>query len=399
MHEDKRRKCQIISCQTFRMFLGTRLLMIMKKEPFVSVVIPVKNGGNDFELCLKGLRKSDYGNYELIVVNDSSTDNTVQIAEKYGATVLHCSDFFFKHKSDFPYRESIGPAGARNIGARHAKGNIIFFIDSDVVPKKDNINRIIEVFKKKGNIAAVFGTYDNNPGCQNFISQYKNLLHTYVHQTSLAEAETFWAACGAIKKDIFLKMEGFDLKTFRLPSVEDIDLGYRLKDANHRIYLDKGLQVKHLKQWTFKSMLKTDVFHRAIPWTRIMFQRKHFPKDLNLQTHHRTSGIMVLMISILMFLILGSTIIKFWQYAFWGRNPYYNGPLLPISLLLVVGLLITVVFLNYKLYWLFLKRKGVGFMLKSIPLHLFYYLYSTVTFIVVIMDNSIPLFKKIRKKP
>lgn len=378
--------------------MGTRVIMIMNKGSFVSVVIPVKNGGNNFERCLKGLRRSDYGNYELIVVNDSSTDNTVQIAEKYSAIVLHCSDFFFKDKSDVSYQDSIGPAGARNIGANHAKGNIIFFIDSDVVPKKDNIRRIIEVFKKKNYISAVFGTYDDNPGCQNFISQYKNLLHSYVHQTSLTEAKTFWAGCGAIKKDAFLKMGGFDLKTFRFPSVEDIDLGYRLKDAGHRICLDKELQVKHLKKWTFISMLKTDVFHRAMPWIRIMFKRKHFPKDLNIQTHHRISGIIVLVISIFMFLIIGSTIISFAQYVFLGRNLYPNSPLLPISLVLMVGLLITVVFLNYKLYWFLLNRKGVGFMLKSIPLHLFYYLYSTVTFIVFIIDNSIPLFKKIRKK-
>ena len=370
----------------------------MERKPYISVVIPVKNGGEKFEQCLQGLATSNYKDYELIVVNDASKDNTVEIALKYGARVLHSKDFPFKHKPDFPFQDSIGPAGARNIGARHANGEIIFFIDGDVVPKRDNIDRLAKIFKENKDIAAVFGSYDDSPGCQNFIGQYRNMLHSYIHQISLVEAETFWTGCGAIRKDVFSKMQGFDLKTFRLPSIEDIDLGYRLKDAGYRICLDKGLQVKHLKQWTFKSMLKTDVFHRAIPWSRVMFKRKNLPNDLNIQTHHRISGGMVLIGFVLLSLLVGYYIFKAGHYILFGGISYNDISIVVTVLSVILVLTANVIFLNYKFYWFFWKRKGFWFMARSIPLHFFYYLYSTVTFAFFITDYHVPLFRKVRKR-
>lgn len=370
----------------------------MERKPFISVVIPVKNGGREFEQCLQGLRASNYKNYELIVVNDASKDDSPRIAAKYGARVFHSADFPFKHEPDFPFKDSIGPAGARNIGVTHANGEIIYFIDGDVVPKRDNLERIAKIFTDNKGIAAVFGTYDNAPGCPNFISQYRNLLHSYVHQISLVEAQTFWTGCGAIRKDVFLKMGGFDMKTFRLPSVEDIDLGYRLCDSGYRISLDKELQVKHLKQWTFKSMLKTDVFHRAIPWSRIMFKRKRLPNDLNIQTSHRISGVMVLIGFALLSLLMGYYIFKAGHYIFFGGISYNDISIIVAVLSVIFVLTANVIFLNYKFYWFLFQSKGFWFMVKSIPLHFFYYLYSTVTFIVFIMDYSIPPLRSLRRR-
>ena len=370
----------------------------MERGPYISVVIPVKNGGNAFEQCLQGLATSNFKDYELIVVNDASKDNTVETAKKYGARVLHTADFPFKHKPDYPFQDSMGPAGARNIGVSHANGEIIFFIDGDVVPKSDNLDRIANIFTENKDIDAVFGTYDDSPGCTNLIGQYRNLLHSYIHQISLNEAETFWTGCGAIRREVFIKMQGFDLKTFRLPSVEDIDLGYRLKDGGYRIYLDKRLQVKHLKQWTLKSMLKTDIFHRAIPWSRIMFRRKSLPNDLNIQTHHRISGVMVFMVFSLISLLAGYYVFKAGHYILFGGLSYNDVSIVVTVLSMVLILMANVIFLNYKFYCFFWKRKGFWFMVRSIPLHFFYYFYSTVTFALFILDYYIPLFRKARKR-
>ena len=102
----------------------------------------------------KGLRTSNYKNYELIVVNDASKDDSLRIAMKYGARVLHSADFLFKYKHDFPFHDSIGPSGARNIGVKHARGEVIFFIDADVIPKKDSLNRIANFFTENNGYAA-----------------------------------------------------------------------------------------------------------------------------------------------------------------------------------------------------------------------------------------------------
>ena len=103
----------------------------------------------------------------------------------------------------------MAPAGARNIGVQHAKGEIIYFIDGDVVPKKENLSRISKIFVENNDITAVFGTYDDSPGCPNFVSTYRNLLHSYIHQISLRDAETFWTGCGAITKRCFSEDEWF----------------------------------------------------------------------------------------------------------------------------------------------------------------------------------------------
>ena len=220
------------------------------------------------------LRISDY---ELIVVDDCSTDRSVEISREKGARVLKMS------------RQS-GPGGARNFGAQHARGEVLFFVDADVVVKPDTLERVAANFMDHPEVAAVFGSYDDEPAEKNFISQYKNLFHRFVHQQARSEAETFWAGCGAIRRDVFLAVNGFDAERYPRPAIEDIELGYRMRAKGHRILLDKQLQAKHLKRWTLKSMLHADIFCRAVPWSMLIFESKGMVNDLNLQTTDRISA-------------------------------------------------------------------------------------------------------------
>ena len=359
----------------------------------ISVVIPVKNGGPEFELCLQAVKSSDYKDYEVIVVNDCSADDTVNIARKYGAKIVNTTD------QEGCANSSIGPAGARNLGVAHATGEIIYFIDSDVLIQKSNLRQVADIFQSTGDIDAVFGTYDDSPACETFISQYRNLLHTYIHQISLVDSETFWTGCGAIRKDVFLKMGGFDLKTFRLPSIEDIDLGYRMKDAGYHTRLDKDLRVKHLKKWTFSNMLKTDIFHRAIPWARLLLKRKCIPNDLNIQTHHRASGALVVVIFSMFFLVLLNLIVSAVYLQLSGQEYTYFGiptvvGIVLFSILLIAGVLV----LNRNFYAYLYTTKGLFFTVRAIPLHFFYYFYSTITFAIFLIDYYFPPFRWLRIK-
>ena len=81
------------------------------------------------------------------------------------------------------------------------------------------------------------------------VSQYRNLLHHFVHQEGNPEASTFWAGCGAVRRAAFDAVAGYDEARFRRPSIEDIELGYRLRRAGYRIRLDRDLQCTHLKRW------------------------------------------------------------------------------------------------------------------------------------------------------
>ena len=207
------------------------------------------------------------GTIEVIVVDDRSTDSSAALAADAGALVLSS-----------PRRA--GPGAARNIGAEQAVGNILWFVDSDVVVQTDGPAFIQAAFEDPS-VVAIFGSYDDRPSAQNFASQYKNLIHHYYHHKGRREASTFWAGCGAVRKDAFLEVGGFDVEQFTRPSIEDIELGYRLRAAGHRIVLDPNIRGRHLKAWTLKDIIFVDIYRRALPWSRLMVQRSGLIDDLN----------------------------------------------------------------------------------------------------------------------
>jgi glycosyltransferase involved in cell wall biosynthesis len=244
----------------------------------VSVIIPVLNGGDMLARCLTALNDSLYDNWECIVVDDGSTDDSIKIAHDHGMRTISGSP---------PHG---GPARARNLGAHVATGELLFFLDADVAVQPGTIAHAVATMTSDPNLAACFGSYDDNPSKQNFLSQYRNLQHHFVHQNSSVDASTFWSGCGMIWRDIFHEMEGFDTEAFTRPSIEDIDLGYRLLNAGYQIRLEKLLLVQHMKQWTAQNMIVTDIRDRALPWTRLIVEQGGLPNDLNLQTSQRLSS-------------------------------------------------------------------------------------------------------------
>lgn len=243
------------------------------------MVIPVYNGGDAFERCLASLDRSELPPLECIVVDDGSTDDSMGIAARHGAKVLSTSG-------------RCGPARARNMGAQVARGEILFFLDSDVCVAPDTVSKIIGEFLRDPALDAIMGSYDNSPSEKNFVSQYRNLMHCFVHQHAQREATTFWAGCGAIRRQIFLDFGGFDEK-YVSPSIEDIELGYRLFRAHRKLALCADLQVKHLKHWSLRSMMKADFFYRALGWSELSLRSGRMPNDLNLRISQRISVALV----------------------------------------------------------------------------------------------------------
>ncbi|KAA3664239.1 MAG: glycosyltransferase family 2 protein [Chloroflexi bacterium] len=317
----------------------------------VSVIIPVMNGGDMLARCLSALQKSLYDNWECIVVDDGSTDDSVQIAHKYGVRTI----------SGSPTHG--GPARARNLGAHVAHGELLFFLDADVAVQPGTIAHAVATMTSDPNLAACFGSYDNNPSEQNFLSQYRNLLHHYVHQTSSVDASTFWSGCGMIWCDIFREMDGFDTEMFKRPSIEDIDLGYRMRNAGYQIRLEKLLLVQHMKRWAPRNMIVTDIRDRALPWTRLIVEDGGLPNDLNLQTTQRWSTA----VTFLIVLALMSSL-------FWWPALLF----LPLFMLMLRQL-------NRDFYRFLQKNRGWRFVLMAIPWHWFYFLYSGISFILGVL--------------
>ena len=313
-------------------------------NPSISVIIPVHNGGANFRRCMLSLAASVPAAKEIIVVADGDTDGSWRVAEEFGTQVLRIPT-------------PGGPARARNLGARAARGDILFFVDADVTIPRDAMVQIADAFQHEPGLAAVFGSYDDEPFERNFLSQYKNLFHHYVHQTASEEASTFWGACGAIRRKVFLAMGGFD-EGYRHPSIEDIELGYRLKRAGYRMRLLKELKVKHLKRWNILSLLKADFFYRALPWTGLILNEGRFIDDLNLKISNRISVTLI--------------------YIFFSTLP--AALFIPWLFLPAAFLMMSLLGLNWDLYRFFRDKRGLGFAAKTIPWHWFYFFYSGLAF-------------------
>lgn len=247
----------------------------------ISVIIPVYNGAATLRETLQSLRKSSRHPDQIIVVDDGSTDGSAQIAAGFGATVLSTQG-------------RCGPAVARGLGAEEATGDILLFLDADVsvhpgspeVP--GTIAQIGKLLEDSPGVDAVFGSYDTRPPAPNFVSQWKNLSHHFVHQNGAAEAQTFWAGCGAIRKTVFQSAGGFDHR-YRGATIEDIELGYRLREHGFRVLLDPTVLCTHAKRWTAWSAWKTDLLYRGIPWTRLILRTGVVPNDLNVSIGQRVS--------------------------------------------------------------------------------------------------------------
>lgn len=309
----------------------------------LSVIIPVYNGGKTLRTCLVALNASTHMPDDVIVVDDSSTDGSAAIASSLLTRVIQLEGG--------PH----GAAAARNRGASEAHGDILIFFDADVAVHPDTVALMHKYLNEQPDLAALFGSYDSQPTGQSVVSRYKNLQHHYIHQHAQRESFSFWTGCGAIRSHIFAEVGGFDGS---YAAIEDIELGARLRRAGYRVWLCKDIQATHLKEWTLRSMMRTDIFDRAVPWARLIFSESHLPQDLNLTMGSRVSALAVW--AMISFIALGVAFPAAWIGAL-------------IALILLIAL-------NEDLYRFFVNQGGIAFGACAIGLHALYLVYSSLVF-------------------
>jgi glycosyltransferase involved in cell wall biosynthesis len=316
----------------------------------LSVIMPAYNGMGVLERSLDALRDSDLPrkHWELIVVDDASTDDTGTLAARYADRVVRLDG------------QPRGPSYARNRGSEVAKGDVVVFIDADVVVHTCTLRRFQEVFEQRPEITAAFGSYDDDPPGSGLISRYRNLYHHYVHHQNPGPAETFWAGCGAVRLPAFRDIGMYNEWHFSRPQVEDIELGQRLNDRGFRIELFPEIQATHLKQWTFGNMVATDLNDRGVPWMRLLIRRGTATEDaaLNLKIQEKLKTALV---GVALMVVL---------WAVWQRSL----PWLAVAILLLGAVIVA----NMHLYRFFYRHGGWWFALATVSLNLLYYLINTV---------------------
>lgn len=301
---------------------------------------------------------------EVLVVDDGSTDDSMQMAEQMGAKVLSSGG-------------RMGPGGARNRAAEIARGDVLWFVDADVVVHADAARCLSNGFDGE-EVVAVFGSYDSNPPARNFFSQYKNLVHHYYHQRASDEAQTFWSGCGAVRRATFLASGGFDVERYQYPSIEDIELGHRLIKAGGRVRLLRDVQCTHLKVWRFGNLIHTEIFRRAIPWSRLIISSGDgIPNDLNVGMAEQARAVVaaVFLLSILIFLA-----------------GFISLPLLIVPVLLML-------FANREIAQFFNRRGGPVFACGAILFHQIYYLYSASAFAWVLLEHALAKLTHTKSPP
>jgi hypothetical protein len=243
----------------------------------VAVIIPVYNAAHLIAetVCAvrSGLRQPD----DLIVVDDGSSDESARVAASAGARVIVMA-------------HNVGPAACRNEAACHVTRDVLVFLDADTIVHADTIDRMMAHLERDPSLSGVIGAYDDTPRDAGACSQFRNLAHCFVHRTARPNALTFWSGCGALRRSALLRVRGFD-ERFRRPSVEDLELGYRITDAGGTILLDPEITVTHVKRWTLWNGLRTDVWDRGVPWMGLVLDRRSMPNDLNLKVSDRWSTV------------------------------------------------------------------------------------------------------------
>ena len=331
----------------------------MDARPTISIIVPAFNAKATIGSCLEAINAAKYTQDEVIVFDDGATDNTNAIAAAAGARILRNEG------------APLGPAHGRNAAAAVAVSEFLLFVDADVVIAADTIDLLINEISNTGAIAA-FGSYDDRPRSNRLTSLYANLRHHYVHQHGPSEATTFWSGIGMIDRRAFLASGGYDTALFAHPSIEDVELGVRLKSAGYRIRLVQGAFGTHCKDWSLWRVWHTDIVRRAYPWSALIADGRTAGIDLNVAAGERiTAGLAAATIC---FFCVG---LLFW-------------PALIAAAIAALGYSSR----NRSFFGFLARRLSLSGLIVAIAMHWCYHIYASVTFVLVLLATKLRLRKR-----
>ena len=211
----------------------------------ISIAIPTYNAQDSLAECLNAIRASTFKDLEVIVVDDCSTDNSREIASAYHVKLITNDD-----------EKNRSAARARNMGIQEATGDIILFLDSDVIIPKDLLQNVHDILRDRPDISAVQGVYQAKPYYQDIFSRYKHYIFSFRgHKDDRSFVSYIHTACAAGRKEVFKKYKFNE----NLNRREDIDYGLRMSKDGHLIYVDSDIAVNHKKKFTLKSFTRYQI--------------------------------------------------------------------------------------------------------------------------------------------
>jgi glycosyltransferase involved in cell wall biosynthesis len=305
-------------------------------SPVISIIIPVHNRLKPLKKCLESVFSQNYKNFEVIVVDDASTVDLKAIKNSYPVRYYRLA-------------KNRGPGFARNFGVKHSRGEIVLFIDSDVLANKGLLKKIYTHFKINKDIVAVQGNYSLIPYFRNFFSFFKNITLYYHFKTfSKKYTNSIASFCTAVKRKEFLDSGGFDEK-IRNASIEDEEFGIKLTQEGHKILYDNELQVQHMKKFNLYSLVRQD-YRTGFDRIKSLLRTKNLFDKAGIKGSHSNFSLLA-SIPLSGLIILDLVLLLLFQSA--------------ILMNIMAVLLLTFILINFRYFKFVLKTKNAGFLVLT----------------------------------
>jgi len=213
-------------------------------KPLVSIIIPTYNEEKNIDILLSSISRQQYKKIEIVVVDQSSTDKTVEIAKKYGAIII-----------DLPKPMFYSPPGNnRNIGAKKSSGSILLHLDADMeLPKSNFIDNFIKLFDK----------------------EHRAVI---IHEVDIAEG--FWNKCKALERSLYWNTEMEAARGVSLELFEQVQ-GYDRKISSGE---DFHISSKYEEYTKINSSKQVILYHKTgyISLKNLLMKKFHYGKTAKL---------------------------------------------------------------------------------------------------------------------
>jgi hypothetical protein len=307
----------------------------------LSIVVATRNSSATLPRSLTAILASELprADYELIVVDDASSDASPHVAARFADTVVRLTG-----------RRS-GPAYARNRGAELARGEVLAFVDADVMVRPDTLPRMLTMISEHRGLAAVSASHDQAAPAANLVSQYWNLLLHFGDQRQPGTSGNVASPCAVIRRQAFLSVGMYDEWRFGTAALEGIEFGKRLEDSGCDVLSNKDLAVTGLTRWNLRSLCR-EVWNRsALLAQSLGYQRTRsaVPSEVVFTLSRSLAPVFALM-----------CLVAF-SAAFVPR------PNVPVNVAIV---LLGAIALNLPAHLFFVRARGIHFAIAVTPLHL-----------------------------
>jgi glycosyltransferase involved in cell wall biosynthesis len=280
--------------------------------PFVSVIVPNYNGENTIGRCLEAACNSNYSNFEIVVVDDCSTDNSIAIITPYPCRLIRLP-------------EHGGASRARNAGAENSRGDVLLFIDADCLLQKDTLAKAASAYMKSGPDVIIGGTYTWLPyDDQNFFSIFQSIYIHYSETKNIQNPDYIATHAMLIQAEVFKKSGGLNEEF--MPILEDVEFSHRLKRMGYWLRMEPDIQVQHIFNFTLKKSFLNGI-RKTKYWSIYSIKNKDLLSDSGTASQEFKFNVLSFFTNfVLLFLalLLNNWVVSFSVLLLYGTNLYLN---------------------------------------------------------------------------